>query len=472
MKKTMHEARFFLGLMVVLVCVLESQAAIKNIVHLSDIHLDPVFGYPCGHPYSKAQIPWPVDDFPALLARLRELQGTTNGTYGQFGCDAAPALFAALVDQLKTLNQQSPFDAIVVSGDEAAHHLESDQIIVAIQAVAQQLQTIPSLRGPSPPSSNQACASTTQIPTYYALGNNDVAPDYFFTCGDPWYQEIQRKAWNNSIPVDQLSSWQQSGSYVVHDPFCTGDKQSRLIILNTVLYSSSRDPNFSQIDPCDQFSWLQNQISSPSNNVNFFLGHIPPGIDTFSGSLFYTDQYNDKMIEIFEQAQQASQSMGFFGHRHTDEFRTFFGKKGPDDPAQVTSPGIAMQASISPIFGNNPSFRIYQFDTQTNLIVNYQQFVFDLNVSNTLNQPTWYLEYDFDKSYQQSNVTSASFLQLFNSLASNPAEFAIWFDRLYCGSDDHSPSTLTNQQYLCALRARIPPDLSPCVKQLPASKRR
>ena len=69
-----------------------------------------------------------------------------------------------------------------------------------------------------------------------------------------------------------------------------------------------------------------------------------------------------------------------YGHIHQDKIKLQYHSDKYLDSADksflLTSP------SVTPVYGNNPAFRVYDFDPHTNNIVDYTQHYLDLSASN------------------------------------------------------------------------------------------
>ena len=399
-----------------------------KILHISDIHLDPT-GLMCDSPSSEVRdvflrqrgIEW-------LKVERPRLQSLTNGSFGQFGCDTFPSLLQSLSDYLKnlTLTEGIELDGVILSGDSVAHGTTS--VSLKLKAMSMVNQALVDALGPD-------------VPIYLTIGNNDVLPDYNATCDDPLYSQIAQDGFPDRIPSDQLSQWNKMASYVVENPF--GPGSGKLISFNTILLAQW-NPNFAaDADPCGSLSWLRSLLNDQTTPL-WLMGHIPPAVDSYDNSMLYAAQFQEvfPIMSIVD-----SISYGFFGHLHTDEFRHF--------QALTLPPVLFLQGSVSPIYGQNPSFRIldYQIDGSALTILDYQQYYFNLTLANQLGLPVWAPSYRFTTTYQLPDCSPASYSTLWDRLTLDYSVYLTWQANVYSLSGNPPPpppQSSAEYLYLCA----------------------
>jgi hypothetical protein len=78
------------------------------------------------------------------------------------------------------------------------------------------------------------------------------------------------------------------------------------------------------------------------------------------------------------------------GHIHMDSFQVV-------DMRQPASIPVSFTPSISPIFGNNPAFKVYDYDPETFQLVNYETYYYPLDVAPA--ERHWQKEYNFQQIY-------------------------------------------------------------------------
>ena len=147
-------------------------------------------------------------------------------------------------------------------------------------------------------------------------------------------------------------------------------------MLNTLVWSVHHKPNATlgggddddggaaragSDDPLGQLAWLDATLArlerAPARVL--IVGHIPPGLDSYSFSPCWRARYARAYLAIV--ARRASVVVGqLFGHLHTDEFRVSApttsggGGRGARAPAPLLVVG-----SLSPVYDTAPSVRVH-----------------------------------------------------------------------------------------------------------------
>ena len=117
-------------------------------------------------------------------------------------------------------------------------------------------------------------------------------------------------------------------------------------------------------DPFGQFQWLESRLEHyrRSGTKAFITGHIPPIIDSYSGK----EQWHVKYIERYQSLVRKYRDVvacQLFGHVHSVEFRI------PNSPGSI--PPVFTVGSISPLFGNNPTFSVWKYDAENHTLVDW-----------------------------------------------------------------------------------------------------
>eukprot|EP00008_Paramoeba_atlantica_P008469 CAMPEP_0201486672 /NCGR_PEP_ID=MMETSP0151_2-20130828/10735_1 /ASSEMBLY_ACC=CAM_ASM_000257 /TAXON_ID=200890 /ORGANISM="Paramoeba atlantica, Strain 621/1 / CCAP 1560/9" /LENGTH=435 /DNA_ID=CAMNT_0047871447 /DNA_START=137 /DNA_END=1444 /DNA_ORIENTATION=+ len=361
-----------------------------------------------------------------------KLQQQDSGMYGRFGCDTSLSLLNATVEEMKKV-WENP-DWIFISGDLAAHGL-SDRA------------------SPMLTTTNKLKEEFPNVPLYFCFGNNDVAlEDYQMDCSSDWFG-FAYSLWGEYIPNDQEETFLQMGAYRVNishsdPPFPAftekGKAPLRLLVLNTVLYaveSNHHDEN----DPCGQFEWMKNELQEARNDSAkvYLMAHIMPGIDSYEFTPAWNPNQSASFFDILTEYSDVIIGQ-FYGHVHHDEFRVF-GEPNPDEQyqhhqqqqeeetkerevrgeQQEPFQGLVNPA-ISPIFGNNPAFRLSAYNPKTFAILDYQIHYMDLVASNEQETPIWNALYSFDE-YRVGEAAQEGLSLLYKRLFENEDEFDTWY---------------------------------------------
>ena len=102
-------------------------------------------------------------------------------------------------------------------------------------------------------------------------------------------------------------------------------------------------------DPADELQWLvyELQLSEFRWEKVHILGHIPPGhVDCVR-------VWSQNFYEIITRYSNTVTAQ-FYGHTHTDEFQLFYSSPG-NTPSNVAF----IAPSVTPYYGLNPSYRLY-----------------------------------------------------------------------------------------------------------------
>jgi sphingomyelin phosphodiesterase acid-like 3 len=105
--------------------------------------------------------------------------------------------------------------------------------------------------------------------------------------------------------------------------------------------------------------------------------------------------------------------LAIFAHTHMDELRLL-------KPETAAGKGVAvkMVPSVSPIHGNHPSITLAQVDPSTAALVDYKVYA----ASNATGvDATWTQEYDFARSFHQTEFTSSSISKVIAGFAADPS---------------------------------------------------
>jgi len=123
-------------------------------------------------------------------------------------------------------------------------------------------------------------------------------------------------------------------------------------------------------------------------------------------------------------------AMTLAGHTHMDEYRIML----PNTLLQIT-PGI------SPVFTNDPAYKIFTLDQQTFAPIDFSSVNFDLST-----MPVQFSNYyTFSKAYSMTGTMPAFLTGLYPALITNSQLQALY--RSYYFSGNNSPSPLTDLKW-------------------------
>ena len=231
-----------------------------------------------------------------------------------------------------------------------------------------------------------ALVDSNDIPLLYVPGNNDpMAGDYYSfedaqdslpydLVDDPnaHYPALNVNPSGQPIP-NMVSDQHNAMGY-----YCAEVTDGlRVICLNSVILFNS----YHEVDGIShtdagttQLKWLRTQLVDARNDSDkvFLAMHIPPGKDAYNtnnqggypsynwaekkvGSVYWQDYFLNLMDSFSVEVTGI-----FYGHTHMDELRLLYNKDG----SRVTEVAVSAPG-ITPRNGNNPGFKLVQYDHQS-----------------------------------------------------------------------------------------------------------
>lgn len=208
---------------------------------------------------------------------------------------------------------------------------------------------------------NQMKAAFPHTSVYAAVGNNDsYQGDYYMVRNGSFFNDTAA-LWSDLIidPQQRISMREQFGYAGYYALTLTAPPQVRLIVLNSNYFSSKAKGSDIIEVALKQLNWLHTQLQNAKdkNQKVLIVMHMPEGFDVYATlhtRLFRLfTLWKTPYIKRFEAElkQFAPTIAGIFaGHLHRDwmQILTF-------DDHEISVIGIT---SISPIFGNNPGFKL------------------------------------------------------------------------------------------------------------------
>jgi len=173
--------------------------------------------------------------------------------------------------------------------------------------------------------------------------------------------------------------------------------------------------------------------------------HIPAANNPHDSKPLYQNVYLDKYLEITRKYSGAIVA-SLFGHLHSDEFRIFSDKSEccccsdqicpishilcvffshSLDPSNHASGFGMIVPAISPIFATNPGFRRVWYDPVALTLVDYDEFLMDLWMSNQRQAPIWQQLYSFQSLYGENGISLANLQDLYEQLYFDPFLFQV-----------------------------------------------
>jgi sphingomyelin phosphodiesterase acid-like 3 len=297
---------------------------------------------------------------------------------------------------------------VLVLGDLPAHDVSVDERKKDIDTVLSDLKKI---------------ADKNNAPVFYLPGNNDSwAGDYnafssqIFS-SDSSFQTSLPLLKNNSVrstaKLLDTSLWENIGCYSAYP---LGDntignirqKKLRLIALNSVVfvdaYAKNESEQKQETDTRKEIQWLTNQlkIAGSKNEMVLIAMHVPPGMNEYKGSQFWTSEkiinnttIQDTFLRLVEKYKNNIVGV-LSSHTHMDGIRKLLNKNGSFENLLISVPGISRG------HGNNPGVKVIYYDPKNfalkNFVTLYNSSVTDLGKWST---------YSFQELFNNSKSCSS-----------------------------------------------------------------
>ncbi|MGB8539178.1 MAG: metallophosphoesterase [Acidobacteriaceae bacterium] len=298
--------------------------------------------------------------------------------------------------------------------------------------------------------------------------NDDECGDYDIEGGGPFLKDSARPAGNLARTHGQFTAgWKALGSFTVRPRSTPG---VRIISVNSVFFSNKyQAQNFADsCSPVDSkaatrtFAWLESTLSRAAQNHEkvWLMFHIPPGIDGYSTMVSYRslsqaadapaaskqDLCSRAIVPMWKpywtglfthlvSDYQTTIAAMFAGHDHTDDFRVIHGNK---NEAQF----VLIDPPISPIYGQNPAFRVVTFAAGGQLLDQNTYYLTNLQVAQSAVPGVWAQEYSFQEKWNSPRLDAASLNAIYDRITSNAEASTQWLTLLNVSSaHDHVPAS-------------------------------
>jgi sphingomyelin phosphodiesterase len=248
----------------------------------------------------------------------------------------------------------------------------------------------------------------------FAIGNHENFPvdNLDLTKEDPelikedWFFKTFTSAYKGLLTPEQFKDFRYKGYYSsVHAKF-------NLRVINLLCSEMDTNNFYMFVDtykPNGQLGWVRQQLelAEKNNEAVFITIHIPPGDGTFG----LWDQLFSALVERFQNNIRGI----FAGHTHKDELKW---TKRRNDASKIVKTNF-IGPSLTTFGQISPSFRVYTVDTDTGVILDYDQYRLDLAKWNQIGsaQPAqWDKVYSFKQQYSLPDLSTASMQTLYDSL--------------------------------------------------------
>jgi len=433
----------------------EAKAASSHFLSLADIHFDPFLSclrqIPCPLIASLEQAP--IQQWSGILAQY-------DHTQTRYSKDSNYSLLkSALAAAQKAAQEEKP-EFVVLMGDYLAHDFDLKYRRYSQHRSPKDYQRF--VNKTLAFISEEIHQSFPGLPLYFVVGNNDsYTVDYGSDDSGQFFKD-SGKLWSpfSGSAQDQKkldAQFAKGGYYALNAP---GNDQLRLIFLNSVLFSKKAvGKNTPQLAKA-QLAWLNQELAAATQAKQqaFIFMHIPTGIDVYASFLFpfslvefWKPEYTQPFLS--EVKDHSSNLSGIFsGHLHADTLQILNNGYYNEVPAIGTP-------SISPIFGNNPGFKIFSYYRASGRLRNYSTYFYSMN------DKTWSKEYDFREVYQKQGGQEALIAAI--KRIEREGDLAKHYQIYYAlgGSQPITQDAKWNPFYWCAMHWSTANEYQRCLNQ-------
>ena len=345
---------------------------------LSDIHFDPFAS--CKSP---KKTPCPlvsmlrsasVEEWSRLLAS----RDTKAPVYRQ---DTSYPLLVSALREAKSAAAKQGAQFVLILGDFISHDFRgeykrysADASRVGYESFVKKTLTF---------LTQEIEAAFPDIDVYMVVGNNDsYRRNYYSNPNGPFFTQMAVQ-WSHLIKTSQnraamRNSFSTAGYYAVTLP---DDPSMRLLVLNTVLFSNKAVGVDVPQAAAKELKWLHEELETARKNQQRVLiaMHIPEGIDIYTSIRIRLIRVAELWQPVYSQQFQAELKQyapniaGILaGHLHANWFHLLRFENLNDVPFLGTT-------SISPIYGNDPGFSIYQYSDATGQLNDFIRYSYPLN---------------------------------------------------------------------------------------------
>ena len=349
--------------------------------------------------------------------------GTTSAYHADTNYPLLKSTLATLHNQ--TLRQSPEF--VIMLGDFLAHDFQQnyqyysgDTSQTGYQAfVKKTLQFLTA----------EIKTAIPNILVYPALGNNDSYNGDYGSVPNGMFYKDTASLWQPLVG-QQAGTFDQTfpvaGYYAVAPP---ATNNIRLIILNSVLFTPKAYDAAVDKAAQQELSWLAQQLTLARKQQQkvWLLMHVPPGINVYNTVVdpakkidsFWQPEYLQAFLSILKPNADTITAL-LTSHVHMDGFQIISLPKTIPD---------SFVPGISPMFGNNPGFKIYSYAKQSLQLQNFATYY--LADNNTVKG--WQLEYSFNAIYQP-NCTICTLINGMQNIAPH-GYLAQAYQRFYAASN-------------------------------------
>ncbi|XP_068676058.1 sphingomyelinase phosphodiesterase D-like isoform X2 [Montipora foliosa] len=319
-----------------------------------------------------------------------------------------------------------------------------------------------------------------KIPVFPLIGNNDLPGHYVLpNSTSDWYQKLL-SYWHPLILCSGCPSYVQNtrSEQVLNRTFLEGGYYNTtiaggkivLLVLNSLYWSVTVERRVETDQKASkQLVWLEEQLLLARNQGQkaIVASHIPAGVDSYSSNPFWFSNYTDDFVRIVAQNYSDLVIGQFFAHTHKDDYRLqtlssdiTFNQRDPSKSFVLLAP------AISPVYHNNPAFRLFSLDTEILALTDFTQYFMDLVMATEFSSPVWQLDYTFSKKYPSNNTfIDAERINKLNQQLLSQTSNKVWKGYVFSRETNYQPMPYNRFTLYCAMRFVHFQNFHVCIKK-------
>lgn len=353
-----------------------------SIIHLSDLHADPYFGTSQAFGASCKETSTPPGGLPGCDSSYALVQSTLADVAAVVQSEVRSgreALFVYTGDFLRHDMKRLPDNSRMSVATDVFSRIVADMASANLRGTASvpgaRCHAVIGLHG-TPASLRRRTVDSSNVRRNYhsgvsseeglaaaaidSVGNEDFLPDYGFdvktdinSTGTTLHNLTQTLQHHGFLSAAEAVQMNGCGYYSRDITLRATELTIRVVVLNTVLWSTELTPATDKKDPCHQFDFFTSQLQSASA-LGFqviVLGHIPPCKHYWH--FHFVDQYSS-ILQDYSDVVIAQ----LFGHEH----RAGFGAMGGDASSCSSFPPMFIAGGITRKDMSNPQYSILRLD--------------------------------------------------------------------------------------------------------------
>jgi sphingomyelin phosphodiesterase acid-like 3 len=376
-------------------------------LHVSDIHFNP-FDPSIG---AMALATSDTEDWAAHFA------ADSDQTFSKYGEDTNHALYRSALTAIG--KDGAGADFALLTGDLLVHRFQdnAESVLGFAQgsaandafAVRTTLFVLEQLRDALPGK-----------PIFVSLGNNDSScGDYMIDPGGSYLaatREMVRALAGPELVADDFDqSYLAGGYFAAQHPTHPG---TTILVLDDVMWSQRYENacGTGGLDAANaMIAWLEEKLAAAqeAGRKVWLMHHIPVGADAYATAHSKETTCISKVVPMLHEPFASTYTRllaeygdtvtaSFTGHTHFDEYRLLRDAAGNVNGTEKIAP------AISPIFGQNPGYLVYDYDRANGTLSDFRaMYLTNLEAAADPAAGEWQSEYLFSEAYGQDSFSPA-----------------------------------------------------------------